>query len=113
MKRKVFHGATHIVDSPLCHVGRDNLDFGKGFCVTDIRKQAVSWATRVVNFGLPQWLNVYELDEQYVKHNARCKIFSAYDEEWLDFIVKSRNGKKPWQGFRAFAVIPNERLVHR
>lgn len=97
--RKVFHGATHIVDSPLCHVGRDNLDFGKGLYVTDISKQAISWATRVVNLGLPQWLNVYEFDEQYVKRNARCKFFNAYDEEWLDFIVKSRNVKKPWRGF--------------
>ena len=55
--RKVYHGATHIVESPLCHIGRDNLDFGKGFYVTDIRKQAINWATRVVNIGLPQWLN--------------------------------------------------------
>ena len=97
--RKVFHGTTHIVESPLCHIGRDNLDFGKGFYVTDIRKQAVSWATRVVNLVLPQWLNSYELDEVYIKRHARCKIFTAYDEEWLDFIVKSREGKKPWKEF--------------
>lgn len=97
--RKVYHGATHIVKSPLCHIGRDNLDFGKGFYVTSIRKQAVSWATRVVNLGLPQWLNIYELDEEYIKQNARCKTFTAYDEEWLDFIVKSRDGKKPWKSY--------------
>ncbi len=97
--RKVYHGATHIVESPLCHIGRDNLDFGKGFYVTDIREQAVSWATRVVNLGLPQWLNVYELDEDYIRQNARCKRFSAYDEEWLDFIVKSRDGKMPWKDY--------------
>lgn len=97
--RKVYHGATHIVKSPLCNIGRDNLDFGKGFYVTNIRKQAVSWATRVVNLGLPQWLNIYELDEEYIKQNARCKTFTAYDEEWLDFIVKSRDGKKPWKSY--------------
>lgn len=97
--REVYHGATHIVESPLCHIGRDNLDFGKGFYVTDIREQAVSWATRVVNLGLPQWLNVYELDEDYIRQKARCKRFSAYDEEWLDFIVRSRDGKMPWKGY--------------
>lgn len=78
--RKVFHGATRIVDSPLCHIGRDNLDFGKGFYITDIRKQAISWATRVVNIGLPQWLNVYELmkttsskmpDAKYLQHTTK------------------------------------------
>ena len=36
--RKVFHGATNVVKSPLCNIGRDNLDFGKGFYVTDLRK---------------------------------------------------------------------------
>ena len=110
--RKVFHGATRIVDSPLCHIGRDNLDFGKGFYITDIRKQAISWATRVVNIGLPQWLNVYELDENYIKQNARCKVFTAYDEEWLDFIIKSRDGKKPWRKYDYVeGGIANDRVI--
>lgn len=91
--RKVFHGATNVVKSPLCNIGRDNLDFGKGFYVTDIRKQAVGWATRVVNLDLPQWLNIYELDDAFIKQNAKCKVFTSYDEEWLEFIVQSRNGK--------------------
>lgn len=97
--RTVFHGATRIVEYPLCHIGRDNLDFGKGFYVTDIRDQAISWAKRVVNLGLPQWLNIYELDENYIKQNARCKIFTAYDNEWLKFIVKSRAGEMPWREY--------------
>lgn len=97
--RKVFHGATMLVDSPLCHIGRDNLDFGKGFYVTDIREQAERWATRVVNIGLPQWLNIYDIDEEDIKKNGNCKIFSSYDKEWLDFIVDCRNGKTPWKEF--------------
>lgn len=97
--RTVLHGATRIVEYPLCHIGRDNLDFGKGFYVTDIRNQAISWAKRVVNLGLPQWLNIYELDENYIKQNTRCKIFTAYDNEWLKFIVKSRAGEMPWREY--------------
>ena len=97
--RTMYHGASHIVDAPLCHIGRDNLDFGKGFYLTDIREQAVGWATRVVNIGLPQWLNIYEMDIDYILTNARCKIFDAYNEEWLQFIVGSRNGNKPWQEY--------------
>ena len=96
---KVYHGSTRVIEQPLCHIGRDNLDFGKGFYVTNIRKQAISWATRVVNLGLPQWLNVYELDEDYIKQCAKCKIFKAYDTEWLNFIVESRNGKRPWKNY--------------
>ena len=97
--RTMYHGAPHIVNAPLCHIGRDNLDFGKGFYLTDIRKQAVDWATRVTNLGLPQWLNIYELDDDYILSNSNCKIFKAYDEEWLQFIVNSRNGNQPWLGY--------------
>lgn len=97
--RTLYHGAPNIVDTPLCHIGRDNLDFGKGFYLTDMREQAISWATRAANLGLPQWLNAYELDMDYVLAKARYKIFRTYDEEWLQFIVDSRNGSRPWQGY--------------
>lgn len=97
--RIMYHGATHIVEAPLCHIGRDNLDFGKGYYLTDMRQQAIGWATRAANLGLPQWLNVYQLDVDYIWANAKCKVFQAYDEEWLQFIVSSRNGECPWQGY--------------
>ena len=97
--RKVFHGATSIVKSPLCHIGRDNLDFGKGFYLTNIEQQAKKWAMRIVNIGLPQWLNIYEIDTEPIFKRFKCKCFTAYDKEWLVFIVDCRNGKRPWQKF--------------
>lgn len=36
--RRVYHGSVDIVREPKCYAGRDNLDFGKGFYVTDLRK---------------------------------------------------------------------------
>ncbi len=95
----MYHGATRIVEAPLCHIGRNNLDFGKGFYLTDMREQAIGWATRVANLGLPQWLNTYELDMDYIQSHAKCKTFKTYDEEWLQFIVDSRSGGRPWLGF--------------
>ncbi|MBR4491648.1 MAG: DUF3990 domain-containing protein [Bacteroidales bacterium] len=59
---KVYHGSTTIVEKPLVSVGRNNLDFGQGFYVTEIKEQAISWARRPSNEGKPQVLNVYELD---------------------------------------------------
>ena len=38
--RTMYHGSVTIVKSPLCNVGRDDLDFGKGFYLTDIYEQA-------------------------------------------------------------------------
>ena len=39
-KMIVYHGATQKVEHPVCDFGRPNLDFGKGFYVTDIKEQA-------------------------------------------------------------------------
>ena len=41
---KVYHGSTQAVEYPLVGVGRENLDFGKGFYVTDIYAQAERWS---------------------------------------------------------------------
>ena len=41
----VFHGSVVEVDKPLVKLGRKNLDFGQGFYVTDLREQAVRWAS--------------------------------------------------------------------
>jgi len=43
----VYHGSYVSVPQPLAKIGRNNLDFGKGFYVTNIRKQADAWATVV------------------------------------------------------------------
>jgi hypothetical protein len=40
MKITVYHGGTERVDVPICRLGRENLDFGRGFYVTDIKEQA-------------------------------------------------------------------------
>ena len=44
---RVYHGSTMVVEHPLVHVGRRGLDFGLGFYVMDIRRQAVAWADRM------------------------------------------------------------------
>lgn len=41
---KVYHGSIIEVAHPLVSLGRRNLDFGKGFYVTDIKEQAQRWA---------------------------------------------------------------------
>lgn len=96
----VYHGATCEVEKPLCTAGRANLDFGQGFYVTDLREQAIRWA---VNLGrireLPPLLNIYELDIDRIRTTYRCLRFEAYNQEWLDFIVRSRKGQEPWRGY--------------
>lgn len=95
-KIKVYHGATEIVENPICAFGRMNLDFGQGFYVTDIKEQAAKWSllTAQKRKGMPI-INRYLLDKYALMKEARCKVFKAYDAEWLDFIVASRKGLNP------------------
>lgn len=91
----VYHGSTEKVETPICKFGRKNLDFGQGFYVTDLREQAVTWANNVArNRNLPTLLNRYQLDREAILKNAKCKIFKAYDEEWLIFIIGNRTGEE-------------------
>lgn len=90
----VYHGGTERVESPICGFGRNNLDFGKGFYVTDLREQAVMWASNMArNRKKRPVLNRYRLDIEAVLKEFRCKVFKAYDAEWLEFIVANRSGK--------------------
>lgn len=90
----VYHGGTEAVEFPVCKFGRRNLDFGQGFYVTDLRQQAVDWATQVADRrkALPI-INRYRLNRDAILAQARCRVFAAYDKEWLHFIVASRRGE--------------------
>lgn len=89
----VYHGGTEIVEHPICKFGRRNLDFGKGFYITSIRKQAVDWASQVADRRkLSPIINRYRLIREAILAEAHCKVFEAYDKDWLEFIVASRRG---------------------
>ncbi len=95
----LYHGSTLRVDRPLCNVGREDLDFGKGFYLTRLKEQAVNWANRMrlIRAADLAYINVYKLNmEQVLANEYRLFNMSSYNQEWLDFIVQSRNGKKPW-----------------
>lgn len=89
----VYHGGTEIVEHPICKFGRRNLDFGQGFYITSIRKQAVDWASQVADRRkLSPIINRYRLNREVILAEAHCKVFEAYDKDWLEFIVASRRG---------------------
>lgn len=89
----VYHGGTEIVEHPNCRIGRRNLDFGQGFYVTDISKQAVDWARLVADKrGKHPVLNRYRMKRDEILAEGRCKVFEAYNKDWLEFIVASRRG---------------------
>lgn len=93
----LFHGSQISVPHPKAKVGRKNLDFGPGFYLTKIRKQAEDWA--IVMAGrkgrnAEAVLNTYQFDIDRAKvDGVRTKSFSSYDLEWLDYVVSCRREK--------------------
>ena len=55
----LYHGSYLEVQTPDLVHSRENLDFGRGFYLTDIREQAEKWACRAANRDKQQWLNIY------------------------------------------------------
>ena len=109
----VYHGATQMVEHPICRFGRANLDFGQGFYVTDIREQAVEWAIRVSrNRQTTPILNRYQLDRNGIIREGRALVFDSYDENWLRFIVASRTEQNPARDYDYIeGGVANDRVV--
>lgn len=94
----LYHGTTMEVPSPLVRIGRKKVDFGQGFYLTKLKRQASLWAETIAErrmSGVPV-LNAYEFDVDLAKKSAglRYKVFSSYDLEWLDYVIDCRRGGK-------------------
>lgn len=109
----VYHGGTEIIEHPICKFGRRNLDFGQGFYVTDIRKQALDWALLMADRRkMEPVLNRYHLHRDAILDEACCKVFQAYDQDWLDFIVASRRGQPVAEAYDYIeGGVANDRVV--
>ena len=110
----VYHGSIQVVQKPDINHSYRPLDFGKGFYTTLMREHAEQWAGQVAfNRGrLKPILNVYEFDMERAVSEYSYRFFPAYDEEWMDFIVSSRSGEKPWEGYDIIeGGIANDRVI--
>lgn len=109
----VYHGGTEIVKRPICKFGRKNLDFGQGFYVTNLREQAVKWAENMSRSrNKPALLNRYKLNRKAIIQEAHCKIFEAYNIQWLEFIISNRSGLNVAEAFDYVeGGVANDRVV--
>lgn len=83
----VYHGSYCMVKNPKIIEGKYSKDFGQGFYCTILDEQAKKWANK---YDTPV-VNMYEYKEN---RNLKIKEFNIMTEEWLDFIINSRLGKK-------------------
>jgi hypothetical protein len=89
---KVYHGSDvriETIDLSKCRIGTD---FGHGFYITKILKQAEDIAARVASWhDTTPIITEFEFNE-YAFEDSDFKVlrFEGYTDEWLDFIVKNR-----------------------
>ncbi len=86
-KQIVYHGSYCKVENPEIIKGKFTKDFGIGFYCTILEEQAEKWAKK---YETPK-INIYEYNEN---PNLKIKNFTLMTEEWLDFIIECRSGKK-------------------
>ena len=95
---RLYHGSSVEVRKPLVGIGRQKVDFGQGFYLTRVRRQAELWARAVAGRrpGSTATLNVYQFDDVKSMQLAaeRYKKFEQYDIEWLEYVIDSRRGGK-------------------
>lgn len=109
----VYHGGTEPIVTPICKFGRRNLDFGQGFYVTNLREQAIAWANNMSrNRKQTAVLNRYKMNREAILQDMRCKVFKAYDAEWLEFIIGNRNGENTARDYDYVeGGVANDRVV--
>jgi hypothetical protein len=70
-----------------------NRDFGRGFYVTNIRRQAQIWANRIGrDHHTKGAITEFDfIDTAFTASICKIKRFDGYNEEWLDFVVTNRD----------------------
>jgi hypothetical protein len=84
---KIYHGSNIAIEHPKIFEGKYAKDFGEGFYCTELKEQSERWAKRHDT----AIVNIYDFNPD---NSLKIKRFEEMTEEWLDFIVDCRNGKK-------------------
>lgn len=99
----LYHGSYLSIPKPDAMVGRQNLDFGRGFYLTNIKEQAEAWATVVAGRKgrkASPVVSTYIFDDTLAESDSiKIKRFSSYDAEWLNYVVDCRKGKNNSQEY--------------
>ena len=89
----LYHGSNVAIDKIDLAKCRPYKDFGKGFYLTDIRRQAERMAARTLKMfqGKPTFTS-FEFDlDSAIKQGLKIKIFNSPDEEWARFVMANRD----------------------
>jgi hypothetical protein len=83
-----LHGSDEVIEHPTIVKSKYARNFGDGFYCTLLEKHAIRVATR---YDKPGIINIYEFNNDF---GISILKFDGMTEEWLDFIIDCRSGKK-------------------
>lgn len=88
----LYHGGSHIIETPEIRNPERTLDFGKGFYTTTSYKQAENLVKNRID--RMKWergyVNSYLFDLESAKEVLNIRHFDSPTEEWVDFVLQNR-----------------------
>ena len=93
---KLYHGSNIRIKVIDLEKSKPFKDFGKGFYLSDTETQAMEMAKfKSSILGNAPIVTEFEFDADGLNSsNLKTKRFETYSDEWLDFIIANREGKK-------------------
>ena len=94
---RLYQGSNIVIDNINLAMCRPYKDFGQGFYLTDIEKQAEKMAIRVARiYGEKPIVNIYEIDDDFKDFkdlkDLKIKNFGIQTtEEWARFVMNNRS----------------------
>jgi len=92
----LYHGSYKTIEKPDLLFSRLRTDFGKGFYLTPVKEQALSWAQRFLREKGTAVISIYEFlpkPDDKLPPNIKILEFDNHNQEWLNFITTCRLGK--------------------
>ena len=92
----LYHGSCEAIEKPDLSFSRLRTDFGKGFYLTPIKEQAISWSLRFLRERGAAVISIFEFlpkPEEKLPPDVKIIEFDNYSPEWLNFITACRLGQ--------------------
>jgi len=85
----LYHGSNQLFCDADLSKSKDNRDFGRGFYLTTLQKQAESWAENMYirHGGDGKIVYIFEFEENICLH---VKRFNELNNEWLEMVKANR-----------------------
>ena len=89
----LYHGSYKVIEKPDLSFSRLQTDFGKGFYLTPMKDQALSWSKRFIRERGTAAISFYEFLDDKLPQDKKILEFNTYNPEWLNFITACRLGQ--------------------